>query len=115
MIHLGERKMGVLAIHRATHQALARLPSELNPLIVSFIGGTRLDWRTCKEKEAYVIYEYNEGMRLFVQELMERRRHRVQPLNYPICVYRTWYSYLLWWELCVDFCDMVWMFINSRL
>jgi hypothetical protein len=107
--------MGVLEIHQATHQVLARLPSDLNPLITSFIGGTRLDWRTCKEKEAYVIYEYNEGMRLFVQELMERRRHRVQPLNYPICVYRTWYSYLLWWELCVDFCDMVWMFINSRL
>ena len=50
LIHLGERKMGVLEIHRATRQALARLPSDLNPLIVSFIGGTRLDWRTCKKK-----------------------------------------------------------------
>jgi hypothetical protein len=93
--------MGVLAIHRATHQVLARLPSDLSPLITSFIGGTRLDWRTCKQKEAYVIYEYNEGIRLFVQELRARRRTRqIQP-KYPIWVYRTWNSCLLWWELFV--------------
>jgi hypothetical protein len=102
--------MGVLEIHRATHQALARLPSDLNPLIASFIGGTRLDWRTCKKKEAYVIYEYNEGIRLFVQELMRRRQI---PLKYPICVYRPWYSYLLRFELCVELCVRLWMFING--
>ena len=112
----GERKkMGVLAIHRATHQALARLPSDLNPLITSFIGGTRLDWRTCKEKEAYVIYEYTERRRLFVQELMERRRRREIPLNYSIYVYRPWYSYLLRLELFVDLCVRLWMFIKGRL
>jgi hypothetical protein len=107
--------MGVLAIHRATHQALARLPSDINPLIVSFIGGTRLDWRTCKKKEAYVIYEYTESRRLFVQELMERRRRREIPLNYMICVYRPWYSYILCWNLFADFCVRLWMFINNRL
>ncbi len=101
--------MGVLEIHRATHQALARLPSDLNPLIVSFIGGTRLDWRTCKKKEAYVIYDYFEDRRVFVQELMERRRRSV-----PICVYRPWYSYLLRFELCVELCVRLWMFINGR-
>ena len=73
MIHLGERKMGVLEIHLATRQALARLPSELNPLIVSFIGGTRLDWRTCKKKEAYVIYQFFECRRLFVQQMINGR------------------------------------------
>ena len=68
--------MTVLSIHMATQQVLNRLPSDLNPLVSSFIGCTRLDWRTCKNKEAYVIYDYYEGIRVFVQELTERRLYK---------------------------------------
>lgn len=70
--------MGVLAIRRATQQALHRLPSDLTPMIREWIGGTRSDWRTCKRREAGIIEDYNEGIRRFVQEVMARRRERVR-------------------------------------
>jgi len=95
--------MTVLAIRRATQQVLHRLPSDLIPLIRGWIGGTRSDWRTCKQPEAQIIKEYNEGMRRFVQELMARRRQR-QSLGSPLSlsyhfkyyIYRNWlYRFLV--------------------
>lgn len=68
--------MTVLAIRRATQQVLHRLPSDLTPMIRSWIGGTRSDWRTCKQQEAHLIEDYNEGIRRFVEEVMARRRQR---------------------------------------
>ena len=73
---VSERKMGVLAIRRATQKVLLRLPSDLTPMIRGWIGGTRSDWRTCKQREARIIEDYNEGIRRFVQEVMARRRER---------------------------------------
>jgi len=68
--------MTVLEIYRVTQQVLYRLPSDLLPLMAEFIGGTRPDWRTCKQQEAHVIEDYYQGIRLFVQELMARRKAR---------------------------------------
>ena len=61
------------AIHRATQQVLYRLPGELTPLVRSFVGGTRLDWRTCKRREARIIQGYFQAIYTFVQELKVRR------------------------------------------
>ena len=76
MISMFLEKMTVLAIRRATQQVLHRLPSDLTPMIRGWIGGTRSDWRTCKQPEAQIIKEYNEGIRRFVQELTARRQQR---------------------------------------
>jgi len=97
--------MTVLAIRRATQQVLHRLPSDLIPMIRGWIGGTRSDWRTCKQPEAQIIKEYNEGMRRFVQELTARRQQRQrQSLGSPLSlsyhfkyyIYRHWlYRFLV--------------------
>ena len=97
-------KMTVLAIRRATQQVLHRLPSDLTPMIRGWIGGTRSDWRTCKQSEARIIKEHNEGIRRFVQELMTRRERRRQELGSPLSlsyhfkyqIYRHWlYQFLV--------------------
>jgi hypothetical protein len=110
--------MGVLAIRRATQQALHRLPSDLTPLIREWIGGTRSDWRTCKQPEARIIEDYNEGIQRFVQEVMARRRARerreresareISLYIYPF--YRIW---IRWYGL-YQFIVVVWEWVNSH-
>lgn len=112
--------MTVLAIHRATQQVLHRLPSELTPMIRGWIGGTRLDWRTCKQPEAQIIKDYNEGISRFVQELMSRRRERSEireqrePLNHHInyYIFRNWMYWYGLYQLMVMVMVMVCEWIN---
>lgn len=108
--------MSVLAIRRATQQVLHRLPSDLTPMIRGWIGGTRSDWRTCKQQEARIIEDYNEGIRIFVQELMERRvsrvvererveRERSRPLTSPLSYHV--YRFFMYWYGVYQFMVMV--------
>jgi hypothetical protein len=112
--------MTVLAIHRATQQVLHRLPSELTPMIRGWIGGTRLDWRTCKQSEAQIIKDYNEDISRFVQELMSRRRERSErrelsltPLNHHINyhIFRIW----MYWYGLYQFMVIVCEWVNTRI
>jgi hypothetical protein len=50
--------MSVLAIYRATQIVLDRLPDDLHPSLMGFVGATRLDWRTCKQRESELIRRY---------------------------------------------------------
>ena len=44
-----------MEIHRVTTLVLSKLPLDVSPLIKAFIHPTRLDWRTCKTPESYLI------------------------------------------------------------
>jgi hypothetical protein len=93
--------MVVLEIRRATQKVLLRLPSDLTPMIREWIGGTRADWRTCKQREAHIIEEYNEGIRRFVQEVMARRRERQERTQVPLYTRLMYRSLMYLYELCL--------------
>ena len=50
---------------------LHRLPAELIPTIKSFLDNTRLDWRTCKRKEAALIRQTEAEMLLNLPQVSD--------------------------------------------
>lgn len=51
--------MAVLALHSVTQLVLDRIPSDVSPIIRSFLALTRHDWRTCRKHEADLVSRYN--------------------------------------------------------
>jgi len=56
-----------------SNEVFRRLPADLHPLLMEFVGPTRYDWRTCKLHEARVISNYHAWIQQLAQEILARR------------------------------------------
>ena len=63
--------MSVLAIHHATRLVLDRMPADLRPSLMSFVGATRLDWKTCRQHESLLIQRYHTWVEFLNYEAWE--------------------------------------------
>jgi hypothetical protein len=108
-----------------TTKALSHLPADLSPLVHSFVGPTRPDWRTCKRNESGLLRKYAEnfheiyvycfteeeceeldtwtlaGQKLMTKKTTERDHWTNQPFPHDdpeqIEDYDTWYPQRLLW------------------
>lgn len=75
-------------------RALRLFPADVSPLICSFVGWTRSDWRTCKREESDLIARFNH----WTKRVLNNEARDWSPgvkMNFPILFHQNELEYYL--------------------